>query len=75
MKFWAGLVWAVGAAEKKNFPTAISMQLFGVVFSTFCEQKKKLNLKNIYFSIRTEKLHSIKAKKIFKKIEKYFILG
>ena len=27
-KWSSGLVWAVGAAEKKNFPTAISMQLF-----------------------------------------------
>ena len=28
----SGLVWAVGAAEKKNLPTAISMQLFVVFF-------------------------------------------
>ena len=28
-----------------------------------------------YFSIRTEKLHSIKAKKILKNIGKYFVLG
>ena len=33
MKFWA-----VGAAEKEKLPIAISMQLFGVVFSTFCGQ-------------------------------------
>ena len=41
-KWSSGLFWAVGAAEKK-LPTAIStlsMQLFGVVFSTFCGQKK-----------------------------------
>ena len=36
----SGLFWAVGAAEQKNLPTAISMQLFGVFFSTFCGQKK-----------------------------------
>ena len=40
MKCWAVLGRAVGAAEKKTLPTAISMQLFGVVFSTFCGQKK-----------------------------------
>ena len=38
-KWSSGLFWAVGAAEKKNLPTAISMQLFGVVFSTFWGQK------------------------------------
>jgi hypothetical protein len=38
MKFWAVLGrW--GCIEK-NLPTAISMQLFGVAFSTFCGQKK-----------------------------------
>ena len=31
-KLNSGLFWAVGAAEKKKLPTAISMQLFGVVF-------------------------------------------
>ena len=39
-KWSFGLFWAVGAAEKKKLPTAISMQLFGVVFSTFCGQNK-----------------------------------
>ena len=41
-KLSSGMFWAVGAAEKKTFqlPTAISMPLFGVVFSTFCGQKK-----------------------------------
>ena len=34
--------WAVGAAEKKTLPTAISMQLFGVVFSTFGGQKNQI---------------------------------
>ena len=38
-KWSSGLFWAVGAAEKKKLPTAISMQLFEVGFSTFCEQK------------------------------------
>jgi hypothetical protein len=38
MKFWAVLGrW--GCREKK-LPTAMSMQVFGVVFSTFCGQKK-----------------------------------
>ena len=50
-KWNSGLFWAVGAAEKKNLPTAISMQLFGVVF-------KK------YFSLLTKKLHNIKLSKI-----------
>ena len=40
-KLSSGLFWAGGAAEKKKLPTAISMQLFGVVFSTFCGQKKR----------------------------------
>ena len=32
-RIWSsGLFWAVGAAEKKNLPTAIGMQLFGVFF-------------------------------------------
>ena len=35
MKFWA-VLGSQGCREKK-LPTAISMQLFGVVFSTFCE--------------------------------------
>ena len=44
-KWTSGLFWAVGAAaEKKNLLTAISMQLFGVVFSTFCGQKKILKI-------------------------------
>ena len=36
MKFWAVLG---GQAAEKKIPTAISMQLFEVVFSTFCGQK------------------------------------
>ena len=36
MKFWA-VLGSPGCREKK-LPTAISMQLFGVVFSTFCGQ-------------------------------------
>ena len=38
MKFWA-VLGSQGCREKK-LPTAISMQLFWVVFSTFCGQKK-----------------------------------
>ena len=66
-----GLFWAVGAAEKIKLPTAITMQLFGVVFST---GKKNIKLKK-KLSIRTKKLHSIKAKKILKNFRKYLILG
>ena len=43
MKFWA-VLGSRGCSEKK-LPTAISMQLFGVVFSTFCGQKKIINEK------------------------------
>ena len=43
-KLSSGLFWAVGAAEKKNLLTAISKQLFGVVFSTFCGQKKNFKI-------------------------------
>jgi hypothetical protein len=38
-------IWAVlgrRGCREKNLPTAISMQLFEVVFSTFCGQKKYL---------------------------------
>jgi hypothetical protein len=40
-KFWA--VLDSRACREKNFPTAISKQLFQVVFSTFCGQNKFLN--------------------------------
>ena len=40
MKFWA-VLGSRGCREKK-LPTAISMQLFEVVFSTFCLQTKDL---------------------------------
>ena len=69
-----GAVLGSRGCREKKLPTAVSMQLFGVVFSTFCGLKK-LKEFNKYFSIRTEKLHSIKAKKIFKTIGKYFIFG
>ena len=36
MKFWA--VLGSWGCREKNLPTAISMQLFGVVFPTFCGQ-------------------------------------
>ena len=65
MKFWA--VLGSWGCRKKNSPTAISMQLFGVIFSTFCGQKTLFIFLEKYFIIRTEKLHSINAKKIFKK--------
>ena len=38
MKFWA--VFGKQGCREKKLPTAISMQLFGVVFSTFWGQKK-----------------------------------
>ena len=67
MKFWA-VLGSRGSREKK-LPTAISMELFEVVFSTFCGQKKYLKKFQKYFSIRTEKLHNIKVyKKNYKKI-------
>ena len=43
MKIWA--VLGSRGCREKNLPTAISMQLFGVVFSTFGGQKKI----NIFF--------------------------
>ena len=36
----SGLLWEVRAAEEKKIPTAISKQLFQVVFSIFCGQNK-----------------------------------
>ena len=46
------------------------MQLFGVVFPTFCGQKKIENFKR-YFSIRIEKLHKMDFIILFlKKLEK-----
>ena len=39
MKFWAVLS-SQGCKEKQQLLTIISMQLFGVVFSTFCGPKK-----------------------------------
>ena len=37
VKFWA--VLGSWCCRGKNLPTAINMQLFGVVFSAFCGQK------------------------------------
>jgi hypothetical protein len=49
MKFWA--VLGSRGCREKNLPTAISMQLFEVVFSTFCGQKTYLYIfKNILAS-------------------------
>ena len=66
MKFWA-VLGSRGCKEKK-LPTAISMQLF-------VSKKKIIKIIKNYFSIRTEKLHSIKTKKILKNFGRYFILG
>ena len=40
MKFWA--VLGSQRCREKRLPAAIGMQLFGVVFSTFCDQEKKI---------------------------------
>ena len=42
MKFWA--VLGRRGCREKNLPTAISMQLFGVVFSNFCRQKETFKM-------------------------------
>ena len=42
MKFWA--VLGSQGCKEKNLPTAISMQLFGVVFSTFLWAKKNFKI-------------------------------
>jgi hypothetical protein len=53
MKFWA-ILDSRGCREKK-LSTAISMQLFGVFFSTFCDQK---NLKFFFLDILAYALKS-----------------
>ena len=63
MKFWA-VLGRRGCREKK-LPTAMSMQLFGVVFSTFCGQKE-LKIFKKYLSIRIEKLLNTKLRKLSK---------
>jgi hypothetical protein len=62
MKFWA--VLGSRGCREKNLPTAISMQPFEVVFSTFCGQKTIFELKKKYFSIRINKLHNKKLSNI-----------
>ena len=47
-KWGSGLFWTVGAAEKKKLPAAISMQLYGVVSSTFSEQKIEIYIFKIF---------------------------
>ena len=44
-------------------------------FFNFLWAKRNSFKKNIYFSICTEKLHSMKAKKILKMFGNYFMLG
>ena len=58
MKFWA-VLGSRGCREKKT-PRADYEQLFGVVFLTFCGQKKKKKNRVCL----TEKLHRKKVKKI-----------
>jgi hypothetical protein len=62
MKFWA-VLGSRGRREKK-LPTAISMQFFEVVFSTFCGQKNVFKFEKKYLSIRTKKLHNKKLSNI-----------
>ena len=65
MKFWTVLdSW--GCREKKTPPNRHKC-------ATFCGQKKSLKIKK-YFSIRAEKLHSIKAKNKLKHFGQYFFL-
>ena len=45
------LFGVVGGAEEKKTLTAISKQLFKVVFSTFCEQKENQNVFRKHFCI------------------------
>ena len=78
-RIWSsGLFWAVGAAEKTNSPTAISKQLFEVVFSTFCGQNFFFNFsKNIFASalksyVLNIKLNSVRLKKMQNSIKLFF---
>jgi hypothetical protein len=66
IKFWA-VLGSRGCKEKK-LPIAISMQLFEVVFSTFCGQKENLNFfKDIVASALKSYIIHIKLRKILKK--------
>ena len=66
-KLSSGLFWAGGAAEKKKPPNCHKYATFWGGFFNFLWAK--------FFSIRTEKLHSLKAKKILKNIGNHFIFG
>ena len=72
MKFWA--VLGSRCCRGKKLPTAMSMQFFGWFFQLFVG-KKKFKIFKKYCSIRTETLHSIKAKEISKHFGKYSIWG
>jgi hypothetical protein len=73
MNFWA-VLGSRGCREKKP-PNCHKYASFWGGFFNFLWAKKNLDFFEKYFSIRTEKLHSIKPKKILKKIVKYSILG
>jgi hypothetical protein len=73
MKFWA-VLGSRGCREKKT-PNCHKYATFRGGFFQFLWAKKKFEFFKKYFSIRTEKLHSIKAKKILKCFGKYLILG
>ena len=62
MKFWA--VLGSGGCREKNLPTAMSIQLFVVVFSTIRGQKENLDFFKKYCSVRTKELHIIKLEKV-----------
>ena len=66
----SGLFWEGGAAEKKT----LNCHKYATFWGGFFNWAKKHQIKK-KLSIRTKKLHSIKAKKILKFFRKYFILG
>ena len=72
MKFWA--VLGSQGCREKNTPNCYKYATFWGGFFIFLWAKKSLEFKKKYFSIRTEKLHSIKTKKILKIFGKDFIL-
>ena len=68
MKFWV-VLGSQGCREKET-PNCHKYATFMGSFFNFLSEKNEKS-----FSIHTEKLHSIKAKKILKDFGKYFILG
>ena len=76
MKLWAVLgCFGQSGLERKKTPNCHKYATFWSVFFNFLWAKKKFKFSKKHFSTCTEKLHSIKAKKIFQNLGKYFILG